>query len=80
MYGRDVVTSNEMLGLSLFRVGTGLRLEEMRNVNKGGMKSSVAPESRRKLRPHQEMDDGHRRRNKTWMRFVKSFVLCMVET
>ena len=40
--------------LSLFRVGTGLRLEEMRNVNKGGMKSSVAPKSRRKLRPHQE--------------------------
>ena len=52
----------------------------MRNVNKDGKKSSDALDSSmRNLRIYQEMDYGHRRRNTTWIRFVKSFVLCMVE-
>ena len=54
-----------------------MRDEEMRDVNEGGLRSSDALENRRKRWLYHETDKGRRRRDKTGIEFVKSFVLFM---
>ena len=49
----------------------------MRDVNKGGLTSSDALETRRKRWLYHEIDDGRKRRDKTGVRFVKKIVLFM---